>query len=298
MLRLVNNFTVKTVDMHSKNWNEVLIESFKNTGFAVLTNHEIDNNALNSLYSQWAGFFSSEKKNLYKVDANTGYIPFGVEKAKDSDKTDLKEFYHLPYPFSSLPEGVDQIQIDTLMEGMMRVARNLLFVLQPEIPKDMAQIHGEPLHKMIKESDKNLLRILHYPPIENAEGAVRAADHEDINLITLLPAATQPGLEVKDLMGNWHKIECDPGSIIVNVGDMLQEASRGVFMSTTHRVVNPDSAANVSRYSMPFFVHPRSEVRLSNRYTAGAYLNQRLEEIGLLKKGGGNEKENSKKDQL
>jgi isopenicillin N synthase-like dioxygenase len=111
-------------------------------------------------------------------------------------------------------------------------------------------------------------------------GAVRAAAHEDINLITLLPAATQPGLEVQDLKGNWHKIECDPGTIVVNVGDMLQEASGGVFKSTTHRVVNPEGE-NVARYSIPLFVHPRSECVLSKKYTAGQYLDERLKEIGL-----------------
>ena len=111
---------------------------------------------------------------------------------------------------------------------------------------------------------------------------LRAAAHEDINLITLLVAGTRPGLEAKDKNGNWHEITTDPGTIIVNIGDMLKEVSRGYYPSTTHRVVNPSSEINNdSRYSMPLFLHPRDEVRLSKNYTANTYLKERLLEIGL-----------------
>jgi isopenicillin N synthase-like dioxygenase len=137
---------------------------------------------------------------------------------------------------------------------------------------------------MIENSDANLFRILHYPPLtgEHEPGAVRAAAHEDINLITLLPAATAPGLEVKDSHGHWISVPCDPGNIIINAGDMLQLASEGYYKSTTHRVVNPpENEAKKSRYSMPLFLHPRSEAHLSPTLTAGEYLNQRLREIGL-----------------
>ena len=106
--------------------------------------------------------------------------------------------------------------------------------------------------------------------------------HKVINLITLLVAGTRPGLEAQDKKGNWHKISTDPGTIIVNVGDMLKEASGGYYPSTTHRVVNPsNNVNNDSRYSMPLFLHPRDDVQLSKNYTAGSYLKERLLEIGL-----------------
>ena len=141
-----------------------------------------------------------------------------------------------------------------------------------------------PLPDMVTDSKTNLLRIIHYPPLDGKEedGAVRGSAHEDINLITLLVAGTQPGLQVQDTNGNWHDISCDPGCLAINAGDMLQEASHGYFPSTTHQVINPDNQIdNKSRFSMPLFLHPRDEVVLSKKYTAKEYLDERLREIGL-----------------
>ena len=137
---------------------------------------------------------------------------------------------------------------------------------------------------MIVDSKTNLLRIIHYPPLNGNEqdGSIRGAAHEDINLITLLVAGTQPGLQVKDTYGKWHDVSCDPGCLAINTGDMLQEASKGYFPSTTHQVINPgNNIENESRFSMPLFLHPRDEVVLSDSYTARSYLDERLQEIGL-----------------
>ena len=112
---------------------------------------------------------------------------------------------------------------------------------------------------------------------------MRAAAHEDINLLTLLPAATAKGLEVKDANGKWQEVPCDPTAIVVNAADMLQMASQNYYPSTTHRVVNPDGIeAKKSRLSMPLFLHPRDEVMLADNFTANDYRLQRLREIGLL----------------
>jgi len=141
-----------------------------------------------------------------------------------------------------------------------------------------------PLPEMIDSSPNNLLRIIHYPSLKGDEdkSALRGAAHEDINLITLLVSGTEPGLQVQNNNGKWQSITCDPGSIAVNTGDMLREVSKGYFPSTTHKVINPKKVdANISRYSMPLFLHPKSTVRLSEKYIAGEYLNERLKEIGL-----------------
>jgi isopenicillin N synthase-like dioxygenase len=141
---------------------------------------------------------------------------------------------------------------------------------------------------MIEGSRQTVLRLLHYPPLgDDVEaGALRASAHEDINLLTLLPAGTAPGLELLDRAGNWVAVEADPSAIVVNAGDMLQLASGGTYRSTTHRVVNPAGAARqTSRYSAPLFLHPRPEVRLSGSRTAGEYLDERLAEIGLRPRG-------------
>ena len=114
------------------------------------------------------------------------------------------------------------------------------------------------------------------------DGAIRGAAHEDINLITVLVAGTQPGLQVKDINESWHDVSCDPGCLAINTGDMLQEASGGYFPSTTHQIVNPrNNIKNISRYSMPLFLHPKDSVQLSDKYTAREYLDERLMEIGL-----------------
>ena len=138
---------------------------------------------------------------------------------------------------------------------------------------------------MIHKSTTNLLRIIHYPPINNIQigESIRAAAHEDINLITILPASNEPGLQVQAKDGSWLDVPCDFGNLIVNIGDMLQEASGHYFPSTTHRVVNPDGAdMTKSRISLPLFLHPRPDVVLSERHTAGSYLQERLRELGVI----------------
>jgi isopenicillin N synthase-like dioxygenase len=138
---------------------------------------------------------------------------------------------------------------------------------------------------MIKNSEQTLLRVLHYPPLDGSEepDAIRAAAHEDINLLTILPAANEPGLQVKGKDGNWIDVPCDFGNLIVNIGDMLQEASGGYFPSTTHRVINPEGSDQTrARISLPLFLHPRPDVVLSERYTADSYLTERLRELGVI----------------
>jgi len=140
------------------------------------------------------------------------------------------------------------------------------------------------LSEMIEESSGTLMRILNYPAIKSNEerSAIRAAAHEDINLLTCLVASTEPGLQVKDINGDWHEVDTDPGNITVNVGDMLSMCSGNYFPSTTHRVVNPEgSNPNKARLSIPLFLHPRADVVLSESHTAGSFLQERLKAIGL-----------------
>jgi isopenicillin N synthase-like dioxygenase len=266
---------------------ERFCHSLKTTGFAVLTDHPIPMELVNRVYSHWAEFFRSEEKHRYtfKVDSQAGYFPFRSENAKDSPIKDLKEFFHV-YPRSELPEFLES---DTweLYNALVKLGKELLNWVQVGSPASIKSGFSMPLSDMVTDSKENLLRIIHYPPLQGTEeqGAIRAAAHEDINLITLLCSATAAGLEVKDISGTWHKVPCDPGSIAINAGDMLQAASQGYYKSTTHRVVNPMGPdATLPRYSMPLFLHPRPEVQLTEGLTAGEFLKQRLREIGLLKK--------------
>ena len=138
------------------------------------------------------------------------------------------------------------------------------------------------LSELINNSGQNLLRVIHYPALQSKDtmdGSIRAAAHTDINLITLL--ISEPGLQVLNQEGDWVDVKLVENSIVINIGDMLQECSNGFYKSTVHRVINPDSINNKSRYSMPLFIHPRDDVRLSKKLTAKEYLNKRLKEIGL-----------------
>ncbi|WP_330483746.1 isopenicillin N synthase family dioxygenase [Tumidithrix elongata] len=260
-------------------------ETLHQSGFAVLTNHSIAADTIFETYQEWAHFFNTPDKHLYTFEPNvqSGYFPFRSEQAKGCDRPDLKEFYHL-YGWSQLPEGMSD-RTWQLFHLLVELATELLGWIEaasPPILQGSEQV--VPLHQMIADSQATVLRILHYPPLTFApEGSVRAAAHEDINLITLLPAATATGLEICDRQGNWQAVPCHAGDLIVNIGDMLQLASQGYYPSTTHRVVNPvGEAALKSRYSMPLFLHPRSDVILSKGITAKDYLQQRLREIGLL----------------
>lgn len=274
---------VAVVNYKDLNAPELFSESLKNTGFAVLTHHPVNMQLIDSAYQKWKEFFSSADKAqyTYQKPSQQGYFPFKTENAKNNKTSDLKEFYHF-YLGGKIPQELQDIST-SIYKDLHNLARNLLQWIEDYLPQDVSKKLAMPLKDMIIDSPNTLLRILHYPPLqENQESALRAAPHEDINLITLLPAATAPGLEVLDTQGNWHEVNCNPGNMVVNVGDMLQMCTEFYYKSTTHRVVNPVSThENCSRYSMPLFLHPRNEVQLSKTHTAIEYRHERLREIGI-----------------
>lgn len=277
---------VKIIDYNSSQAATDFAESLRETGFAVLQNHPIAQDLLDAVYQDWKGFFENESKFDYLFDSNTtrqsGYFPFKSENAKGYTTKDLKEFYHYRDE-NDLPKGMGK-STDLLLIDLLQLATKVTQWIEAALPSENSKGLSQPLHQMIQKSDMSLIRILHYPPItdEREENAVRAAAHEDIDLLTILPAATASGLQVLDRVGNWHDVSCDYGTLIFNGGDMLQEATKGYYKSTTHRVVNPTGElARQSRYSLPLFLHPRGDVRLSEMHTAESYLNTRLREIGL-----------------
>ena len=290
-------------------------DSLKDIGFFALEHHGIDLGLIEQAYTQGDAFFSLPKptKQGYlrpEIAHQRGYTAFGVEHAKDNDAPDLKEFWQNgrthsgngpapTYPANVWPEEhAPEFKpvIDGLFEQMETLAQHIL--------KACSMYLGQPAEWLTEMSQEGntIMRIIHYPPVgkDAPVGAVRSAAHEDINLITLLVTATADGLQVKDHDGSWIKVEGDARHIIVDSGDMLQNITNGLFRSTTHRVVNPkDTTAR--RFSMPMFVHPRNEIDLTPRdefvaltggtplyssITAGAYLHQRLVEIGLAEPEG------------
>ena len=275
---------VRTVKYTEENGPSIFTQSLHQTGFSILKNHPIDPSLISDVYEEWSMFFSNGIKEKYLFNKNTqdGFFPFKSENAKGNPNKDLKEFFHF-YPWGIFPEELSS-KTKTLFNQLVLLTETLLGWIEKESPENVKILFSMPLPDMIDSSRNNLLRIIHYPPLKKNEDrkAMRGAAHEDINLITLLVSGTEPGLQVKDNNGKWHSIICDPGSIAVNTGDMLREISQGYFPSTTHKVINPKSTEeNISRYSMPLFLHPKSTVRLSKKYIAEEYLNERLNEIGL-----------------
>ena len=273
---------VKTVNYQSSNADADLAESLRKTGFAVLVNHPVTPQRIEDIYTSWAAFFAGESKHdwLRDPERQDGFFPFQSENAKGALAKDLKEFYHV-YPWGRVPPELEDIT-RRLYQDLTTLGIELLGWLDDALPDHLRQTLSLPLADMMQESQQSLLRILHYPPVEQAEtGAIRAAAHEDINLITLLLSGSKPGLQAKDAAGNWHDIACDAGMITINNGDMLSMASNNYYPSTTHRVINPNAKQNQSRYSMPLFLHPRPEVLLKPGISADDYLQQRLREIGL-----------------
>ena len=275
---------IKIIDFESPSASVEFVESLAKTGFAVLKNHSIDTDLIESVYSDWEVFFRSDEKHNYKFDSTNqdGYFAFGLENAKNYSDKDLKEFFQI-YSWGKYPEMINK---DTMLlfHELCELASKLLNWVEMHCPEDITKTFSQPLSEMIDNSPYNMLRIIHYPPLRDSDpaGAIRASAHEDINLLTILCAATMSGLQAQDVNGAWHEVTTDPGMIVVNTGDMLQMVTDGYFPSTTHQVVNPiNESRQISRLSMPLFLHPREDVKLSEAYTAGSYLLERLQEIGL-----------------
>lgn len=276
---------LSTVDYTAPDAFECLVDSLIDTGFGVLNNHPIPKELVESIYKSWQAFFDSGEKHEYFYDKTKqdGFFPVSIaETAKGHTKKDIKEYYHI-YPWGRIPTGLKEEAMDYYHRANAFASR-LLSGIQQSVPEEVFAGLSMPLSEMIEGSDRSLLRVLHYPPVTGEEepGAIRAAAHSDINLLTVLPASNQPGLQVRHRDGSWIDVPCDFGYLIVNIGDMLQEATGGYFPSTVHRVINPTGRmAKRSRISLPTFLHPRADVVLSERYTAGDYLEERLRELGV-----------------
>jgi isopenicillin N synthase-like dioxygenase len=272
------------VDFTSPGAPAAFCDSLHRTGFGVLKNHPLSQALVMGIYDEWLAFFATQAKHQYPFDKNgklDGYFSTAVsETAKGNTVKDFKEFFHI-YPWGRYPAEVSDAARRYYSEGS-QLAATLLQWVEDGSPPEVKARYSMPLPQMIAGCEETLLRVLHYPPLSGDEppGSERAAAHGDINLLTLLPAATEPGLQVLGKDKQWYDVPCDFGLLIVNIGDMLQEASGNYYPSTTHRVLNPTgAAASKSRVSLPLFLHPRREVKLSERYTVGSYFEERMQEL-------------------
>jgi len=267
---------VQVCSFRDPNFDQNFINSLENTGFAVITNHGIDFSLIRNTQRRWKEFFLSNTvdKEFYldKEDPNMGYKSFGVETAVGSKLSDLKEFYHYRPDHSNPYEVHDQTS--RLFYDLEDIGLQLISIIDKQVPGAFSY------REACQDSNQTILRTIYYPALnfKVEPGQVRAAEHCDINFITLLVAASAPGLEVKDSKGNWHSVPFEENSLICNIGDMLELASGGHFPSTTHRVVNPDDSTS-DRLSMPMFLHAKPNTILADGITAEQFLNERLDQI-------------------
>lgn len=281
-------------------------DGLRTYGFGVVAEHPIEPARIARAFEQCEAFFAlpSDVKRAYVVpesDGNRGYVPFGGEKALGAPVPDLKEFFHLGQERRAegsplLPNvwptelGGFREELSALYRDFEITARSLLQAIACYLDRPEGSFAS-----WIDGGD-SILRLIHYPPVpaDAPPNAVRAGAHEDINLITLLAEGTTGGLELRRADGSWMPVRSLRGQLVINAGDMLQRATHGRIRSTTHRVTNP-TGPNVSRYSIPFFTHPRPEVVLEpmpppddytgspmEPITAGAFLKQRLKAIKTM----------------
>ena len=278
---------ILSVDCFAQDAAERFTKSLKETGFGVLETHPIDWQLIEDVYSEWRAFINSEHVKQYHFDKEKqdGYFPQDIsEVAKGETLRDLKHYYHLYFPWGRYPNEVSG-KAKMLFEQLYTLGKTLLQWIDDHMDQQVAKQLNSSLVDALS-TERTLFRILHYPALQGNEepGAIRAAAHEDINLITLLPVASSPGLEVfSPREQKWHEVPCKPQSIIINIGDMLQEMTNFEYIATKHRVVKPQGEAQgIDRISTPCFMHAKADAYLSDKYpTAKLYLDERLAELGV-----------------
>lgn len=294
------------------NFVQELGHAYEKIGFVALKNHGLSPELEKRLYDSVQAFFQLplETKLKYEIEGlagQRGYTSFGKEHAKGRSVGDLKEFWHFGQVVEDGDPIADQYPANVLVDELTDFNKAGLEAYKTLENAGRHMLRAIALFLGLDEfyfDDKihngnSILRPIHYGPIEDEpKSAVRAGEHEDINLITLLMGASADGLEILNKQNNWVAVTALPEQIVVNVGDMLQRLTNNQLRSTTHRVVNPTREKwGESRYSIPFFLHPRSDMRLDcleqcidenhpiayAPISAGEYLDERLKEIGLKK---------------
>jgi len=317
----MGNIGIPTVDMalfqngseeERREFIKDLGKAYEDVGFVAVVNHGVDEREVHRFYDLVQAFFAlpDEVKKRYEIPGlfgQRGYTSFGREHAKGSDAPDLKEFYQIGQTVApddelraEYPDNVPVKELPEFLETGVKLFKNFE-ESGSRLLQAIALFLGLDEHYFDTwvERGNSILRAIHYPPITSEpKSSIRAEQHEDINLITLLVGASAEGLQVQTLDGKWVNVMAPEGYIVVNVGDMLQRLTNGRLRSTTHRVVNPPRERwHTHRYSIPFFLHPRSDMPLNvldscvsderppafSDITAGEYLDERLREIGLKK---------------
>ncbi|WP_396601017.1 isopenicillin N synthase family dioxygenase [Algibacter sp. R77976] len=298
--------------VRKQNFVDAIGKAYEEIGFVALKGHFLDDDLVDNLYKEVKNFFSlptatKQKYEIPGIGGQRGYVSFGKESAKGKKEGDLKEFWHFGQYVDDndklKAEYPDNVTVNELAE-FNKIGKETYRMLEKTAKHVLRAL---ALHLGLEETyfdnyihnGNSILRPIHYPPItQEPDEAVRAAAHGDINLITLLMGAQGKGLQVQNHKGEWIDAIAEADELMINVGDMLSRHTNNKLKSTIHRVVNPPKELwGTSRYSIPFFMHPVSEMKLDvlegcidknnpkqfDDITAGEFLNERLIELGLKK---------------
>lgn len=277
----------------------ILKAALEEHGFFSITNHGVSEELLTKCYSLAKDFFNlprdvKDKYHEKSLKGARGYTPLGIETAVGETIPDQKEFWHhgpnVNDSFDSrIPKNISVSQIADF-NNQFDLLFHQLNLLGLKVLSSIALILGKEPSFFDSWACKgnSVLRLIHYPPVQDKSNILRARAHEDINLITLLVGAEESGLEVQNRDGDWVPIEAKSKSIVCNIGDMMQLVTRSQLKSTTHRVIDNKAGSSSSRYSMPFFLHPSPEVELcsivdnsTESISAHDFLEARLKAIKL-----------------
>lgn len=296
-----------------QNFVKQIGKAYEEIGFVALKGHFLDEALVENLYTEVNNFFNlpveiKQKYEIPGIGGQRGYVTFGKESAKGKKEGDLKEFWHFGQDVENNPKLQAEYPSNVIVEELPEfneIGKEAYRMLEKT---GKYVLRALALHLDLEETyfdnyilnGNSILRPIHYPPITvEPKNAVRAAAHGDINLITLLMGAQGRGLQVKNHKGDWIDAVAEPDELMINVGDMLSRHTNNKLKSTIHQVINPPKELwGTSRYSMPFFMHPISEMKLDvlkgcideknnpklfDDISAGEYLNERLIELGLIK---------------
>ncbi|MDQ2994250.1 MAG: isopenicillin N synthase family oxygenase [Pseudomonadota bacterium] len=252
---------VLSVDYSASNAPAKFTQSIRASGFGIVRQPPIEKALVDEANADWQKFFSDSRKFDYHFAEETqdGFFPTHI--SEKANELDVKEYYHY-YPWGKHPEFLGSATGE-LYRQLSQLAGTFLQWLEENTPPEICAQFSMPLSEMIVDSPKTLLRILNYPYVsdKNPKGVVRVGEHTDRNLITLLPAPMEMGLQRQTASGEWHDIPCEEGSIIVNIADSLQNATGGYFPSVLHRVYPKSDAAQKPRMAMPLYLHARADLK-------------------------------------
>lgn len=289
-MELIKNFinTHDVVDIKNSDYASQLFASLRANRYAILKNHSIDLSNLDALYQEWADFFVScnakKERYLYTSETDDGYVPMNLEHAKGTDEPDLKEFYQIHLDCLINKQNACSEGVKALFLNLAQLGEFLIKTLDETLPKEIRESMTAPLWQSTDGSKRHCMRFIHYPPCGDSGELYRSAPHDDICLLTIIVPARGEGLMMRKNKG-WEEENPEKQSIVVFNSEMLEICTNGYFKSMTHHVTTDlaDNARFVSRYSMPFFVHPHSTMFLNKDLTSYAAVRKRIIDTGLDK---------------